>query len=80
MDYRMNAGGLMPKPSVFESRPNTPPTFGVYMLGLILDDILGAKGGLPAVQKWVAERAGRVYGAIDGSDRSRGSTCEWDRR
>ena len=68
MDYRMNAGGLMPKPSVFESRPNTPPTFGVYMLGLILDDILGAKGGLPAVQKWVAERAGRVYGAIDGSD------------
>lgn len=68
MDYRMNGGGLMPSPSVFESRPNTPPTFGVYMLGLVLDDLRDAKGGLHAVQEWVAARAARVYDAVDSSD------------
>ena len=67
LDYRLNGGGLTPKSSVFESRPNTPPTFGVYMLGLILDDLLGAKRGLAAVQKWVASRAAKVYDAVEAS-------------
>ena len=44
----------------------TPPTYGIYMLSLVLDD-LHARGGL----RWAAERtarlAGLVYDAIDAS-------------
>jgi phosphoserine aminotransferase len=45
---------------------NTPPTFGVYFL-LETFKWLEGQGGLAAVEKRNAEKAGLVYGAIDGS-------------
>lgn len=70
MDYRMSGGGLMPQPSVFESKPNTPPIFATYMLGLVLDDLNDGsyKGDLGAVGRWIDGRAKRVYDAIAASE------------
>ncbi len=45
---------------------NTPPTFGVYTLNLVLQWIEGG-GGLPAMAQRNAHKAGTVYGAIDQS-------------
>jgi phosphoserine aminotransferase len=45
---------------------NTPPTFGVYMLGLVLQWIEKA-GGLPAMAERNAAKAKLVYDAIDRS-------------
>jgi phosphoserine aminotransferase len=45
---------------------NTPPTFGVYMLGLVLRWI-EERGGLPAMQKANEEKAALLYSAIDNS-------------
>ena len=48
-DYRSHAGALEPVASGFESRPNTPPTFAVYMLDLTLDHLQSdLVGGLRA--------------------------------
>jgi phosphoserine aminotransferase len=68
MDYRMQGGALDPEPSIFESRPNTPPVFGVYMLGLVLDHLKETHNDLAAVSQWVDRRSRRVYEAIDASD------------
>jgi phosphoserine aminotransferase len=45
---------------------NTPPTFGVYFL-LETFKWLESQGGLAAIEKRNAEKAGLVYGAIDNS-------------
>jgi phosphoserine aminotransferase len=45
---------------------NTPPSFGVYMLGLVLQWIEGL-GGLMAMAERNAGKARLVYDAIDGS-------------
>jgi phosphoserine aminotransferase len=45
---------------------NTPPTFGVYVLGLVLQWIEGL-GGLKAMAERNAAKAGLVYEAIDRS-------------
>jgi phosphoserine aminotransferase len=45
---------------------NTPPTFGVYMLGLVLQWI-EKTGGLPALAERNARKARTLYEAIDGS-------------
>jgi phosphoserine aminotransferase len=45
---------------------NTPPTFGVYFL-LETFRWLEGQGGLAAMEKRNAEKAGLVYGAIDNS-------------
>ncbi len=45
---------------------NTPPTFGVYLLDLVLQWIDGV-GGLAGVGDRNARKAGAIYGAIDGS-------------
>ena len=66
MDYRLNGGGWLPTSSVFESKPNTPPTFPVYMLGLVLDDI-ESKGGLNGMQIQSVARAEAIYNLIDTS-------------
>jgi phosphoserine aminotransferase len=50
-----------------DSMLNTPPTFGIYLLGLILDWI-GQQGGLEAVAAANQAKAAALYGAIDGSD------------
>ncbi|MFT9847174.1 3-phosphoserine/phosphohydroxythreonine transaminase [Aneurinibacillus sp. REN35] len=45
---------------------NTPPTFGIYMLGLVLE-WAKEQGGLAAVEKKNQEKAGLIYDAIDQS-------------
>ena len=46
---------------------NTPPTFGIYLLGLILRWLKG-RGGLAAMGQFNRAKAERLYAAIDGSD------------
>ena len=58
-EYRTNAGALSP-PSIFESKPNTPPTFAVYLLGLILDHVK-EEGGLHSIAQRVQARAVKLY-------------------
>src|SRR5271154_2241007 len=45
---------------------NTPPTFAVYMLGLMMD-WFDAEGGLAAIEKTNDAKAKLLYDAIDGS-------------
>ena len=46
---------------------NTPPTFGIYILNLIMKWIKG-KGGIEAIQKINQEKADLLYNAIDNSN------------
>jgi phosphoserine aminotransferase len=46
---------------------NTPPTFGIYILSLIMKDIQ-RKGGIEAVQKANETKAALLYHAIDNSN------------
>ena len=46
---------------------NTPPTFGIYMLGLVMKWLKG-QGGVEAIQKVNEEKANLIYNAIDNSD------------
>lgn len=46
---------------------NTPPVFGVYIVGLVVKHLL-AKGGLVAAAERNMEKAQRVYQAIDNSN------------
>jgi len=59
LDYRTHIG----KRSLF----NTPPTFGIYMIALVME-WLDAEGGLPAIEKRNEEKAALLYDAIDGSN------------
>ncbi len=45
---------------------NTPPTFGIYMVALVMEWIQ-AEGGLPALQKRNEEKADLLYQTIDDS-------------
>jgi phosphoserine aminotransferase len=49
------------------SRLNTPPTFAVYVAGLVFDWI-AAQGGLEAMEAASRDKSERVYRAIDGSE------------
>ncbi len=46
---------------------NTPPTFGIYILALVVE-WLEKMGGLPVIQKRNQEKAAVLYNAIDSSD------------
>jgi len=48
-----------------ESRYNTPPTFSVYLMGLVLDWV-AEQGGVSAVSACSEEKAARLYAVIDG--------------
>ncbi|MBS4021104.1 MAG: 3-phosphoserine/phosphohydroxythreonine transaminase [Dethiobacter sp.] len=50
-----------------DSLYNTPPTFGIYMIMLVLDWI-EESGGLAAMEKHNTEKAGYIYDAIDNSN------------
>ncbi len=50
-----------------DSMINTPPTFGLYLLGLTLDWVK-ANGGLPGMAARNEEKAKALYDFIDGSD------------
>lgn len=49
-----------------DSMVNTPPVFGVYLMGLMLDWIT-EQGGLPAIEKHNNAKAALVYDTIDQS-------------
>ena len=53
----------MDKGSMF----NTPPTFAIYMVGLVAE-WLQQHGGIPAIQKINEAKSDALYGAIDASD------------
>lgn len=46
---------------------NTPPTFGIYMLSLVLEWVK-EQGGVEAIEKLNEEKAAILYDAIDGSN------------
>jgi phosphoserine aminotransferase len=50
-----------------DSMYNTPPTFALYLAGLVFD-WLEAQGGLAAMETLNRRKAQKLYGAIDGSD------------
>ncbi len=50
-----------------ESMYNTPPTYGIYMAGLVFK-WLKAKGGLATMEKTNIEKAGLLYDYLDQSD------------
>jgi len=50
-----------------KSRYNTPPTFGVYMIGLVMD-WLEAEGGVSAMEQRNEAQAKILYDVIDGTD------------
>jgi phosphoserine aminotransferase len=43
---------------------NTPPAFGIYVLGLVVE-WLGAQGGLPAMADVNTRKAGKLYAELD---------------
>jgi phosphoserine aminotransferase len=45
---------------------NTPPTFAIYLVALLMD-WLANEGGLPAIERRNEEKAGLLYHAIDAS-------------
>jgi phosphoserine aminotransferase len=61
-----------------ESLYNTPPTFAIYLVGLVAKWIKGL-GGLEAMQRINEEKAGLLYDAIDATEFYRG-TAERDSR
>ena len=49
------------------SRPNTPPTFAVYILGLVCRWIRDSMGGLTGMARHNAAKAKLLYDVLDGS-------------
>ncbi|KAJ6736961.1 PHOSPHOSERINE AMINOTRANSFERASE 1 CHLOROPLASTIC [Salix viminalis] len=58
LDYKIHAEN--------NSLYNTPPCFGIYMCGLVFDDLL-AQGGLKEVEKKNKKKGDLLYNAIDES-------------
>ena len=50
-----------------DSMHNTPPTFAIYLAGLVFD-WLEALGGLTAIEEINRRKAGKLYDLIDASD------------
>ena len=50
-----------------DSRFNTPPTYAIYMAGLVFKWLLNL-GGLPAIEKINIKKADALYGFFDRSD------------
>jgi phosphoserine aminotransferase len=50
-----------------ESMVNTPPTYGIYMAGLVFE-WLQQQGGLAAIEKMNTEKASRLYGYLDSTE------------
>lgn len=51
-----------------DSMYNTPPTFAIYIINMVLGWLLDEVGGLEAMHKLNREKAQLLYSAIDGSD------------
>jgi phosphoserine aminotransferase len=50
-----------------DSMPNTPNTWGIYIISLVCDWLEGL-GGIPAIEKLNREKAKILYDCIDSSD------------
>ena len=50
-----------------DSLYNTPPTFGIYIIKLVLE-WMKSSGGVNAIEKINNEKAGLIYNTIDGTD------------
>lgn len=59
MDYKVMADN--------GSMLNTPPTYAIYVAGLVFEWLL-AQGGVEAIEKQNIEKAKRLYACIDASD------------
>ncbi|KAA8547579.1 hypothetical protein F0562_004008 [Nyssa sinensis] len=59
LDYKIHAEN--------NSLYNTPPCYGIYMCGLVFDDLL-AQGGLAAIEKKNIKKAQILYDTIDQSN------------
>lgn len=70
LDYRTHAAN--------DSLYNTPPTFGVYMLGLTMQWLL-AQGGLEAMARLNQRKAAKLYDEIDRTGFYRGTARREDR-
>jgi len=57
---------------------NTPPTFGIYAIGLVIQ-WLRDMGGLPAIQQVNERKAAKLYAEIDRSGFYRGTAAKSDR-
>jgi phosphoserine aminotransferase len=61
-----------------DSMYNTPPTYAIYIAGLVFQWIR-AQGGVAAMAARNAEKAALLYGAIDGPGRSGFYHCPVER-
>lgn len=62
------------------SRPNTPPVFAVYILGLVCRWLQDEIGGLPAMAKLNASKAQLLYDVLDASEGFYGGHAQRDCR
>jgi len=70
LDYKIHAES--------DSMYNTPPTYGMYIAGLVYQWIKNL-GGVAAMQKINEEKAGIIYDAIDNSSLFKGTVVKKDR-
>ena len=61
-----------------DSMYNTPPTYGIYLAGLVYKWVKDL-GGVAAMQKINEEKARIIYDAIDGSSMFKGTVAKKDR-
>jgi phosphoserine aminotransferase len=61
-----------------DSMFNTPPTYGIYMLGLVLEWI-EQRGGIEAMEKLNKEKAALLYDFLDESKLFKGTAAKEDR-
>jgi len=57
-----------------DSMYNTPPTFGIFVMGLVFEWLL-EQGGLDAIEKRNHEKAALLYDCLDASDRFRATAA-----
>lgn len=57
---------------------NTPPTYGIYFVGLVFDWVK-RQGGVAALQKINEKKAGILYDFLDGSSLFKGTVVKKDR-
>ncbi len=61
-----------------DSLYNTPPTYGIYFMGLVFEWVK-AQGGVAAIQKINEEKAGLLYDYLDSSELFKGTVATKDR-
>ncbi|MCL1810183.1 MAG: 3-phosphoserine/phosphohydroxythreonine transaminase [Clostridiales bacterium] len=70
LDYKIHADN--------DSMYNTPPCFAIFVAGEVFKKII-KEGGVAALEKANKEKAGKLYGFIDGSELFRCPIAEKDR-